>query len=82
MTPCRIGSRFFRSAAGAAHGILDGRITWEAPTGGWQVSLAGTNLTDKRYFYDMFNLAAFGFGTVTGNPAPPREWSITLKKAF
>lgn len=65
-----------------AHGILDGRITWEAPTGGWQVSLAGTNLTDKRYFYDMFNLAAFGFGTVTGNPAPPREWSITLRKSF
>ena len=43
---------------------------------------AVTNLTDKKYFYDMFNLAAFGFGTVTGNPAPPREWSITLKKSF
>ncbi len=65
-----------------AHSVLDGRITWEAPTGGWQVSLAGTNLTDEKYFYAMFNLAAFGFGTVTANPAQPREWSITVRKAF
>ncbi|HKD23745.1 MAG TPA: TonB-dependent receptor [Rhizomicrobium sp.] len=65
-----------------AHGILDAHLTWDAPQGGWQVMFAVTNLTDKKYFYDMFNLAAFGFGTVTGNPAPPREWSITLKKSF
>ena len=65
-----------------AHGVLNGRLTWDAPTGGWQVSLAVTNLADEKYFYDMFNLAAFGFGTVTANPAPGREWAITLKKAF
>lgn len=65
-----------------AHGLLNGRITWDAPTGGWQVALGVTNLTDKRYFYDMFNLAAFGFGDVIGNPAPGREWTLTLRKSF
>lgn len=74
-----LGSKYL---AVPAHGVLDGRITWDAPVGGWQVSLAGTNLADKKYFYDMFNLAAFGFGTVTANPAPGREWSITVRKAF
>ncbi|HEY0104996.1 MAG TPA: hypothetical protein VGB91_02845, partial [Rhizomicrobium sp.] len=65
-----------------AHGILDARLTWNAAEGGWQVSAGLTNATNYSYFYDMFNLAAFGFGTVTGNPAPPREWTITLRKAF
>ncbi len=65
-----------------AHGILNGRLTWDAPVGNWQVALGISNLTNERYFYDMFNLAAFGFGTVTGNPAPPREWTITVRKDF
>ena len=74
-----LGSKYL---AVPAHGVLNGRLTWDAPTGGWQASLAVTNLADERYFYDMFNLAAFGFGTVTGNPAPPREWVFTIRKAF
>lgn len=65
-----------------ARGLLDARITWDAPVGGWEASIAGTNLTDKEYFYDMFNLAAFGFGTVTGHPARGREWTVTIRKNF
>lgn len=65
-----------------ARGLLDGRLTWDAPTGGWQVSLAGTNLTDQKYFLNLFNLAIFGQGTIEGQPGLPREWTITLKKAF
>jgi iron complex outermembrane receptor protein len=74
-----LGSKYL---AVPAHGIANARITWDAPTGGWQVAAGVTNLGDQRYFYDMFNLAAFGFGTVTGNPAPPREWTFTVRKAF
>jgi len=65
-----------------SRGLLDGRITWDAPSGGWQVSLAGTNLTDEKYFVNVFNLAIFGQGTIEGQPGVPREWTITLKKAF
>lgn len=65
-----------------AHGILNGRLGWDAPAGGWELAVGVSNLTNERYFYDMFNLAAFGFGTVTGNPAPPREWTFTVKKTF
>ncbi len=65
-----------------ARGLLDGRLTWDAPTGGWQVSLAGTNLTDQKYFLNLFNLAIFGQGSIEGQPGLPREWTITVKKAF
>jgi len=65
-----------------ARGLLDGRLTWDAPTGGWQVSLAGTNLTNQKYFLNLFNLAIFGQGSIEGQPGLPREWTITLKKAF
>ena len=65
-----------------SHGILDARLTWEPGAGGWQLSAAVTNLTDKKYFLDMTNFAIFGEGTVEAQPAPPREWTITLRKSF
>ncbi|MEI9991911.1 MAG: TonB-dependent receptor [Rhizomicrobium sp.] len=65
-----------------AHGILDARITWEPSAGGWQLSAAVTNLTDKKYFLDMTDFAVFGEGTVEAQPAQPREWMLTLRKAF
>src|SRR5262249_51175126 len=74
-----LGSKFL---AVPAHGILNARIAWDAPVGGWEAAFAITNVTDHKYFYNMFNLAAFGFGTVTGNPAPPREVAFTIRKSF
>ena len=65
-----------------SRGLLNGRITWDTAQGGWQLAVAASNLTDEKYFYSMFNLAAFGFGTVTANPAPGREWMLTLRKNF
>ncbi|MEJ0027095.1 MAG: TonB-dependent receptor [Rhizomicrobium sp.] len=63
-------------------GTLDARLTWEPSAGGWQISASVYNLTDERYFLDMENFAIFGEGTVEAQPAPPREWMITLRKAF
>ncbi|HEY4114764.1 MAG TPA: TonB-dependent receptor [Rhizomicrobium sp.] len=65
-----------------ARGLLDGRITWDAPEGGWQASIAVRNLTDKRYFLDTTNFAIFGEGTVEGQPGEPREWLFTIRKSF
>ncbi len=65
-----------------ARGLLNARLTWDAPAGGWQVSAAVTNLTDKKYFLDMEDFAIFGEGTVEAQPGAPREWSLTLRKNF
>jgi iron complex outermembrane recepter protein len=71
-----------KNTAIPARGLLNARLTWEAPTGGWQASFAVSNLADKKYFLDMFDLALFGEGTVEAQPAPGREWTLTLRKNF
>jgi iron complex outermembrane receptor protein len=65
-----------------ARGLLNGSIAWDAPQGDWQVMFLVTNLTDKKYFLDTFDLAIFGSGTVEAQPGRPREWFVTIKKKF
>jgi iron complex outermembrane receptor protein len=65
-----------------ARGLWNARVTWDAPTGGWEVALAVYNLAGKRYFLDMTDFAIFGEGTVEAQPGPPREWALTLRKTF
>jgi hypothetical protein len=39
------------------------------------------NLTNKYYFYSKFDLSSLA-GTITGSPAPPLAWALTVKKTF
>jgi iron complex outermembrane receptor protein len=61
--------------------LLNSRITWETASKKWQASLWGRNLTDKEYFYGKLSLITF-FGREEGNPAPPREYGITVQRKF
>ena len=45
------------------------------------MSLWGRNLTDKEYFYGKLSLITF-FGREEGNPAPPREYGLTVQRKF
>jgi iron complex outermembrane recepter protein len=65
-----------------ARTLLDARLTWEAPEGGWQGILSVTNLGDKQYFVNVFDLAIFNFGSVEAQPGTGREWMLTLRKSF
>ncbi len=40
-----------------------------------------TNLTDKLYYLTLFDTHT-GAGYLNGQPAMPREWSLTVKKTF
>lgn len=60
--------------------LLNGRLTWQQADGQWQVSLEGTNLTDKLYYTGyLYNSSS---STIIGAPAPPREWALTVKRSF
>jgi iron complex outermembrane receptor protein len=61
--------------------VFNARLTYRAPTGGWSTWLAVSNFTNKLYYLTLFDnhLAA---DYVSGQPAMPREWSITVKKTF
>src|ERR1700722_19487 len=61
--------------------LLNGRITYETASKKWQASLWGRNLTDKEYFSGKLSLITF-FGREEGNPAPPREYGLTVQRKF
>ncbi len=65
-----------------ARTLWDGRITWDAPEGGWQASLQVTNIGDKQYFVNVFDLSIFNFGSVEAQPGTGREWLFTIRKSF
>jgi iron complex outermembrane receptor protein len=67
--------------AQGAYGVLNGRLTWQPAGKSWEVSLWGRNLLDREYFYGKLSLITF-FGREQGNPAPPLEYGITVKRVF
>jgi iron complex outermembrane receptor protein len=69
------------TGAQGAYGLLNARLTWEAPDSKWEVALWGRNLTGKGYYWGKLSLITF-FGREQGNPAPPLEWGITFKRNF
>ncbi|BBC71982.1 conserved hypothetical protein [Altererythrobacter sp. B11] len=62
-----------------AYTMLNGRVTWRSYDEDWTVSLAVTNLTDKFYYQNKTRLP---IGLVIGTPGAPREWSLTVRRAF
>jgi iron complex outermembrane receptor protein len=61
--------------------VLNARATWRSADKDWETSVAVTNLTDKYYFYNFFDISNFG-GWLAAQPAPPREWSLTVRRSF
>jgi iron complex outermembrane receptor protein len=61
--------------------VINAKLTYRAPAGGWSAWLAVTNVTDKLYYLTLFDLHSSA-GYVNGQPAMPREWSVTVKKTF
>jgi iron complex outermembrane receptor protein len=61
--------------------LFNGRIGWETDSKKWNVALWGRNLTSKEYFSGKLSLIGF-FGREQGNPAPPREYGVTVERKF
>jgi iron complex outermembrane receptor protein len=63
-----------------AYTVFNGRLAWQSENRELEVALAVTNLFDKFYYQNKFR--GPGISVVTGQPAPPREWSVSLRKTF
>ena len=61
-----------------AHSLFDAKLTYELGEK-WQAALSVTNLLDKFYFNNKFGLTGFN---VSGSPARPREWLLSVKRTF
>ena len=60
---------------------LNGRITYRPESGGWEAAVVGTNLTDKLWYNQTFDLSATQ-GQVYGIPSAPRTIWAEFKKKF
>lgn len=71
----------FDRSTQSAYGVLNARATWVSADDDWEVSVYGTNLTDKLYrvsvldFMDSLGGIQYGF-------ARPREFAVSVKKRF
>ncbi|HVY80577.1 MAG TPA: TonB-dependent receptor, partial [Steroidobacteraceae bacterium] len=65
----------------AGYTVLNARVTWRNSDASWQAALNVTNVTDKLYYLTLFDTHTSA-GYVNGQPAMPREWSISVKHNF
>ena len=67
----------------AGYTIWNGRLTYRAPDKKWEAALEVTNLTDKIYYYNVFDIqGALGAGYSAAQPAPPRRYAASIKYNF
>lgn len=62
--------------------LANARLTWRNAGEDLSVALAVTNLFDKYYLVNKFDLTGSGAGFIAGTVGRPREWSLTVKKEF
>ncbi len=65
-----------------AYELLNARLEWRSAEDKWTVAVGATNVTDEEYFYNKFDLTAFGQPHAEGQPGRPREWYVTLGRNF
>ena len=58
------------------------RLTWRNAKNDLETTLEVTNVFNHYFFYSKFDLTGAGSGTITGSPAPPLAWALTMKKTF
>jgi iron complex outermembrane receptor protein len=63
------------------YGLANGRLTWRSADQAWDVSLEATNLTDKLYYLSYFDNRG-STQNVLGQPAPPRQWAVSIRRSF
>jgi iron complex outermembrane receptor protein len=62
--------------------LLNARFEWASPERSWTAAIGANNLTNEDYFYNKFDLSAFGQPTTEGQPGAPREWYVTFTRNF
>jgi iron complex outermembrane receptor protein len=67
-----------------AYTLANGRLTWRNADSDLSISLEVTNIFDKYYFVNKFDIrnATTGNGPLVAQVGRPREWAVTVKKDF
>jgi iron complex outermembrane receptor protein len=62
--------------------LHNARVEFATTDRTWTVALGVSNLTDKEYLLNIFDLTAFGEATIEGQPGAPREYYVSMRRNF
>lgn len=65
-----------------AHSLFNGRLSYDNRQKDFTIALGVTNLFNKFSWVNVFDYQPLGYPTTMAQPAPPREWYVTLRKSF
>jgi iron complex outermembrane receptor protein len=81
-TPGGTQNNLFADDGIPGYTLANARVTWASADNLWSVAGLVSNLTDKQYYVNKFDLRAFGEGMMSGQPGRPREWAVELRRNF
>jgi iron complex outermembrane receptor protein len=73
---------FPEASCSGGYGLVNARLEWANPGREWTIAAGATNVTDKQYFLNKFDLTAFGQPHTEGQPGRPREWYVSFTRNF
>ena len=78
----QICSGQFQSSCTAGYVLHNLRLEYAESSRDWVVAAGIQNLTNKLYYYNIFDLTPFGEPTIEAQVAPPREWYLAVTRNF
>ena len=66
----------------SARSVFNLRVSYDNEPHAFSVAVGATNLFDKLYYYNAFDAAGLGSPYQNAQPAPPRQWYLTVSKRF
>jgi iron complex outermembrane recepter protein len=62
--------------------VANGQVSFTTDDKDWKATLEVKNLFNRYYFLSVSDVTTNALGAVTGVPAMPRTWALTLKRTF
>ncbi len=66
----------------SAYSVFNMRVSYNNTGHDIDVSAGVTNLFNKFYYQNIFDLQPFGYPQTNGQPSRPREWFLSVRKNF
>jgi iron complex outermembrane receptor protein len=73
---------FPEASCSESYELVNARVEWASPGRAWTIAAGASNLLDKEYFLNKFDLTLFGQPHTQGQPGRPREWYVSFTRTF
>jgi iron complex outermembrane receptor protein len=70
------------SSCSGGYALHNVRLEYGTSDHKWTAAVGVENFTNHFYYLNKFDLTGFGEPTIEGQPGPPQEWYLTLRRTF